>query len=586
MDSRVLPAKPKPLGDDDSHNSEGDPNASATSKSSKPSKKPNTRVKRLTTLTARVTASYHETSTDCSDSTGQAVSVAAESSAADKPESRKTKKKADENSGFKMPRRIVLSPQDALDSLDQQDLVFGTCSQLEREGSPTLLRDTQAALQESEKESSCALPSRSNQCPGPVRSSSAISRFAAPRNLWSAAARDTEESLVDVEVVDLLDSPEAAKVAAPPAHDKIEKVGQTRDASESSHSSDVSRTDDLALDNAPVNKEPPASTAQIVEKQLTRNKPKQMPNYNGKTDVQLAQAIQKYGLKAIKNRKKMIEVLEKCWVAQYGPVTQEGHHESQSKETTTTKSTATAEFQPSKIQKRPAKPKESSQKKPKPQPQSQPSTSQQREETNETTITTNESKQTPTKPKSQQSSLPTHPVQTECDSQPPPKRSFADVEEIQDSEDELLPSPSRIFDELFSNIRPKGASKKQELPTSTIPSSPSSPSRKAKDTQTISLASASSNPQLPGLGEQITKAVRAQPRQSQNPVGARKRPSWHEKILMYDPIYLEDFTRWLNTEGFNLVDEDREVGAGFVREWCEKKGICCCYKVKKNAGHS
>lgn len=584
MDSRVLPAKPKPLADDDSHNSEGDPNISATSKSSKLSKKPKRRAKRLTTLTARVTASYHETSTDCSDSTGQAASVTTESPKADKPGSRKTKRKADENSGFKMPRRIVLSPQDALDSLDQQDLVFGTCSQLERADSPTLLRDTQAALQESEKESSCALPFRLNECPGPARSSSAISRFTAPRNLWSAAARDTEGSLVDLEVVDLVDSPEVPKVASPSDHDKIEKVDQTGDASGLSHSSDISRTDNLPPDAAPVNDESHASNAQVVEQQSTRNKPKQKPNFNEKTDLQLTVAIKRYGLKAIKNRKKMIEILEKCWVAQNGPVAQEGYDALQPKETTAASSIVSAESQPAKRQKRPTKPKVTPQKKPKAQRQSQPGTSQQKEVTNETTITASESKQTPTKPTPQQSSLSD--VQTIRGSQPPPQRSFVDVEEIQDSEDELLPSPSRIFDELSSKVQPKEASKKQELPTFTTPSSPSSPSRKAKAMQSISLASASSNPQLPDLGEQITKAVRAQPRQNRSPVGIRKRPSWHEKILMYDPIYLEDFTRWLNTEGLNLVNEDREVGAGFVREWCEKKGICCCYKVKKNAGHS
>jgi hypothetical protein len=50
---------------------------------------------------------------------------------------------------------------------------------------------------------------------------------------------------------------------------------------------------------------------------------------------------------------------------------------------------------------------------------------------------------------------------------------------------------------------------------------------------------------------------------------------------MYDPIVLEDFTSWLNVEGLGLIGEDREVGTAAVREWCEGKGICCCWK--KNA---
>ncbi|RMZ89001.1 hypothetical protein DV736_g3772, partial [Chaetothyriales sp. CBS 134916] len=35
-------------------------------------------------------------------------------------------------------------------------------------------------------------------------------------------------------------------------------------------------------------------------------------------------------------------------------------------------------------------------------------------------------------------------------------------------------------------------------------------------------------------------------------------PTWHEKILMYDPIIIEDLTLWLNTEGLNRIGEDRE----------------------------
>jgi hypothetical protein len=176
--------------------------------------------------------------------------------------------------------------------------------------------------------------------------------------------------------------------------------------------------------------------------------------------------------------------------------------------------------------------------------------------------------------------------------QPKPTQSYIDVEEIQDSEDELLPSPNR----LFTIPRPE---KKQELPTSRITSSPISEpqskppftprqrqvrqTKEALPTMSLTAKVPSSLSKTPNLKEQITKAVRAQP--PLNTVGARKGLSWHEKILMYDPIILEDFTAWLNTEGLSLVDEDREVGAGFVREWCESKGICCCYKTKKVKGH-
>ncbi|KAL4921070.1 hypothetical protein BDW62DRAFT_175892 [Aspergillus aurantiobrunneus] len=578
VDARVLPAKPKPLVEDSAQNG-GDAQLPITSKP----KKPKTQTKRLTTLTARVTASYHEPSTNCSDYTDQGISVDTESSTSKKSRNRKTKRKADESSGFKVPRTILLSPEAAVKSLDQQDLVFGTCSQLEREDSPTLLRDTQVVLRDS-GESSYASSSGLNQYPGSTRPSSAISRLAAPRNLWSVAARDTDGLLVDVEVVDLVDSPKVPKVASSSMENNKDKHNQQKDSGETNSLSYVPPTKNLALGGAPINKELPTQSPQIVE--LVRNKlnasSNPMPNYNGLTDISLAKEIQSYGLKAMKNRKKMIEVLEKCWIAKHGPVAES--EETQSKETTTT---TTAALEPQNAQNKPKKPKTTSFGKSKAQLQSQKSTSHPKKDIDQTTNMTNGSEQ---KLKHEQEGQSNYPTRTECSGQPASKRSFIDVEEIQDSEDELIPSPNRLCSEIFSSLPHKEESKTQKLPTSTVPSSPGSPSsQQTKEIQTpiqaVSAHSKTPATQFPSLGEQITKAVRVQSRQSQSPAGTRKRLSWHEKILMYDPIHLEDFTAWLNTEGLGLVNEDREVGAGFVRQWCESKGICCCYKVKKAVGH-
>jgi len=58
----------------------------------------------------------------------------------------------------------------------------------------------------------------------------------------------------------------------------------------------------------------------------------------------------------------------------------------------------------------------------------------------------------------------------------------------------------------------------------------------------------------------------------------QKEPTWHEKILLYDPIVLEDLATWLNTVGLAEIGEDREVSALEVREWCEKRGVCCLWR--------
>lgn len=51
--------------------------------------------------------------------------------------------------------------------------------------------------------------------------------------------------------------------------------------------------------------------------------------------------------------------------------------------------------------------------------------------------------------------------------------------------------------------------------------------------------------------------------------------SWSFRILMYDPIVLEDLARWLNTEGLRKVGIDEEANLSIVRGWCEGQGICC-----------
>src|SRR5699024_539682 len=78
--------------------------------------------------------------------------------------------------------------------LDEQDLVFGTCSQLEREESPSSLRDMQTAIRDSE----ASMHSEH-------RTQSSSFELGSTRNLWSVAARDSEGSLVQAEMLNMVD---------------------------------------------------------------------------------------------------------------------------------------------------------------------------------------------------------------------------------------------------------------------------------------------------------------------------------------------------------------------------------------------
>ncbi|PHH82204.1 hypothetical protein CDD82_6691 [Ophiocordyceps australis] len=56
-------------------------------------------------------------------------------------------------------------------------------------------------------------------------------------------------------------------------------------------------------------------------------------------------------------------------------------------------------------------------------------------------------------------------------------------------------------------------------------------------------------------------------------------PSWHDKILLYDPIVIEDLAAWLNSGQLTRVGYDDEVSLEEVKKWCESKSICCLWRL-------
>ena len=56
---------------------------------------------------------------------------------------------------------------------------------------------------------------------------------------------------------------------------------------------------------------------------------------------------------------------------------------------------------------------------------------------------------------------------------------------------------------------------------------------------------------------------------------AQRLNSFHLKILMYDPIVLEDLTVWLNDGGLKSVGCDLQVTLTDLRHWCNEHGVCC-----------
>ena len=101
----------------------------------------------------------------------------------------KTKKKKTDAE----PETKLLSPKAALVSLQQQDVLFGTSSQLAREDSPPFVRDLQRAIVESEKGLDEVNAVNGDGTTIKWRKSKLSE---AKRNLWEAAARDHDDELL------------------------------------------------------------------------------------------------------------------------------------------------------------------------------------------------------------------------------------------------------------------------------------------------------------------------------------------------------------------------------------------------------
>jgi hypothetical protein len=191
---------------------------------------------------------------------------------------------------------------------------------------------------------------------------------------------------------------------------------------------------------------------------------------------------------------------------------------------------------------------------------------------------------------------------------------FIDIDEILDSEDEsrqaLSPTPPRIRN--FADSQP-------------LPLIPTSPTRatKTKPKSAVDPGVVSVH-RIPGahlewanvksiVFASITAYIRSLP-----PTTDPKKPSWHEKILMYEPIVLEDFTAYLNantgarmwkratkiqTNAWNkqlkAVSEEavfvveggdevlavkKELEATQVQAWCESMSVCCIWGEGRGKG--
>jgi hypothetical protein len=481
---------------------------------------------------------------------------------------------------------ILLSPESALKQVGTQDFVFGTSSQLAREESPTLLRDLHAAMQASNEIESDE-PFADSITDSTISFKRASQGKLVPslkRNLWSAANRSTSGGLLDIEVVDLANSPaysqqvqlpiEVASIISSEAleddgiwHDIEESVLQKDspaskqlkslpaferrnemflDRPSSSLSSNVSSLKAVEL-SIPSETLPAASQPAVkAAKSNTQMSKGKKPDFASYTMAQLAKEIASYRFKPIKKREEMIFLLEKCWEGKQRLALGTSYPPNKPVESSL-KPAKVSEVSSSQNGAPPERPRGRPRKcslgssSPKPK----------------TKTKTTKSKYTNTVENLElDSDTPLSQVRTPRKMQ---KESQKPAEDISDSDFPSKPSPPR---------RRPSQIKASQLPIS-VPESDA-----VQDGADLSPTSTQKE-----IFKHITHAVT-----STSPSKDPRNPTWHEKILLYDPIILEDLAAWLNTGALEKAGWDGEVHPWLVKKWCESKSVCCLWKENLRGG--
>lgn len=464
----------------------------------------------------------------------------------------------------------LLSPESAMKTAKNQELIFGTSSQLAREESPTLIKNLQQAMKESEstaeQKQSHAKDYDFLDLPSGRSRSSNVRAITASKSLWSAASRDIHGSLIEVEMVNLADTPKPIRSTTQPISPKVPKSCESQlkpqeDRISSNADEDVATAAKLNLNDTPDLPQQPEERDLMIPRSVAeaalKNRPKskspvkktsvakpatnEMPNYKGFTEVQLRKEIASYGFKAIKKRESMIVLLEQCWESKMSMALQEvpanvslPQPVAENTENETLKQT-----NPSKKRGRPPK------------------------KSDLVAATADEADNVSSKkPRGRPKKDPTATT--------PPKRKRKSKAALSEA---LV---SAADDEIYDSSPPTPSPPRRLSP-------PKSPGQlqlsQSLGTSTHNTTAATKEKDRALIFSQITKAVTTFP-----PTHDVRNLTWYEKILMYDPIVLEDLTIWLNTEGLGRVGEDDEVWPGLVKEWCEERSVCCLWRENLRGG--
>ncbi|KAI4121253.1 MAG: hypothetical protein LQ338_006471 [Usnochroma carphineum] len=476
-----------------------------------------------------------------------------------------SKVRRSETKKTKPPVNLV-SPETAKKRANEQDLLFGTSSQLAREESPTLIRELQQAYKESEIIDDSLPISREDESQvSHQTSSSDLSKSSsrlptASRDLWSAAARDDNGSLLNVDIVNLIDTPrpsrslstgarkpESEEVAeGAPEPEKAAVDGSWRAVDEMAMVETAAPStvdlhqygDSLPLSVAEASlRARPKSRSPVKKPKKPRDlrasateipRP-EMPSYHGFADADLRKEVAEFGFKPIRRREEMIALLQRCWESRNRVALQSRPPNIPTMSASATDLSMHASESNNSIKKRGRPPKKSS------------AESGNNGSTDNTVAP-------PRKPRGR------------------PKKSAS----AQNPKSKKQTQPS-IDDVSAAGCAPPAPSPRQRI-------SAKLPGPLTLST-TLPVAAAAAAQDTEALFQAITKAITSYP-----PTHDAKKLTWYEKMLLYDPIVVEDLADWLNKEGLSQVEWQDKVTPGMAKRWCESQSVCCVWRESLKGG--
>ncbi|KAM3520067.1 hypothetical protein MY4038_009567 [Beauveria bassiana] len=438
------------------------------------------------------------------------------------------------------PKPVLLSPSAALRQVANQDFLFGTSSQLAQEQSPGFLRDLARAMKHSNEIDYALLSTPIN--------SDAIEPPEARRSLWDAAARDEAGDVFDLGIQELAQKSQDL----PSLEAQADPFGYVKEASPTREDSFLSLSDALkpqeVLHEKVQTPEPPTEQSCSQDAGPVPPVPASpglppRPKFELYTDAQLASAVSSYGFKNVRQRGARIALLDKCWQGrnQNGavsgarfastlagqstrPPVKSGRAKSPVKTPARPESSLVSASQPQEpppSAQQPISPPKRPRGRPRKSPAPAPSLSESASLCAAALLHPDSAALAPSTPKR------------------PKAKSSKLVVEIPDSDsdadglDSLSASPSSVPDEMPSPSQGVDLSLSMD--------------------QDAELSIAVTTSEKPASFEYITKSVTSAPRSKDV-----SQPSWHEKILLYDPIILEDLTAWLNCGPLTKAGYDDE----------------------------